>query len=155
MEQFVGLDVSLAETSLCVVDSHGATLWQGKCGSSPEAIAATVRARAPKVARIGFESGPLSSWHWHELKKLGLPVICLDARHAKAALSLQLNKSDRNDALGLAQIVRTGWYREVAVKSLDSQLIRSLISVWSPARVADNPSSTAFGRCSGSPPVSR
>jgi len=128
MEQFVGLDVSLAETSLCVVDSHGATLWQGKCGSSPEAIAATVRARAPKVARIGFESGPLSSWHWHELKKLGLPVICLDARHAKAALSLQLNKSDRNDALGLAQIVRTGWYREVAVKSLDSQLIRSLIT---------------------------
>jgi len=128
MEQFVGLDVSLAETSLCVVDSHGATRWQGKCGSSPEAIAATVRARAPQVARIGFESGPLSSWHWHELKKLGLPVICLDARHAKAALSLQLNKSDRNDALGLAQIVRTGWYREVAVKSLDSQLIRSLIT---------------------------
>jgi hypothetical protein len=86
VEQFVGLDVSLAETSLCVVDSHGATLWQGRCGSA-EAIAATVRARAPKVARIGFESGSPSSWHWHELKKLGLPVICLDARHAKPARS--------------------------------------------------------------------
>jgi transposase len=128
VDQYVGLDVSLTQTSLCVVDSSGKTLWQGKCGSSPEAIAATVRARAPEATRIGFESGPLSTWHWHELKKLGLPVICLDARHAKAALSLQLNKSDRNDASGLAQIVRTGWYREVAVKSLDGQLIRSLIT---------------------------
>jgi len=127
MEQYVGLDVSLEQTSFCVVDNGGRTLWQGKCSSMPAAIAAAVRARAPQAVRIGFESGPLSSWHWHELKKLGLPVVCLDARHAKAAL-LQLNKSDRNDALGLAQIVRTGWYREVAVKSLDSQLLRSLIT---------------------------
>jgi transposase len=70
----------------------------------------------------------LSSWHWHELRKLGLPVVCLDARHAKAALALQLNKTDRNDARGLAQIVRTGWYREVAVKGVDSQLIRSMLT---------------------------
>ena len=69
-----------------------------------------------EAMRIGLESGPLSAWHSHELRKLGLPVVCLDARHAKAALALQLNKSDRNDARGLAQIVRTGWYREVAVK---------------------------------------
>ena len=86
------------------------------------------RARAPGAERIEFESGPLSAWLWHELKKLGLPVVCLDARHAKAALSLQLNKSDRNDALGLAQIVRTGWYREVAVKSLDNHAIRALLT---------------------------
>jgi transposase len=80
------------------------------------------------AVRIGLESGPLSSWHWHELRKAGLPVVCLDARHAKAALALQLNKSDRNDARGLARIVRTGWYREVAVKSVDSQLVRSLLT---------------------------
>jgi transposase len=122
------LDVSLELTSICVVDSSGKTLWQGKCASTPETIAATIRARAAKAARVGLESGPLSIWHWHELRKLGLPVVCLDARHAKAALSLQLNKSDRNDARGLAQIVRTGWYREVAVKSMDSQLIRSLLT---------------------------
>jgi transposase len=128
VEQYVGLDVSLELTSICIVDGSGKTFWQGKCASTPEAIAATIRARAAGVVRVGLESGPLSAWHWHELRKLGLPVVCLDARHAKAALSLQLNKSDRNDARGLAQIVRTGWYREVAVKSMDSQLVRSLLT---------------------------
>ena len=128
VEQYVGLDVSLEQTLICVVDASGKTLWQGKCASTPEAIAAAIRARAPEAARIGLESGPLSAWHWHELRKLGLPVICLDARHAKAALSMQLNKSDCNDARGLAQIVRTGWYREVMVKSMDIQLVRSLLT---------------------------
>jgi transposase len=128
VEQYVGLDVSLEFTSVCVVDNAGKTLWQGKCASTPEAIATVVRAKAPGVIRVGLESGPLSAWHWHELRKLGLPVVCLDARHAKAALSLQMNKSDRNDARGLAQIVRTGWYREVAVKSVDSQMIRTLLT---------------------------
>ncbi len=128
VEQYVGLDVSLEQTSVCVVDASGKTLWQGKCASTPEAIAAAIRARAPEVVRVGLESGPLSAWHWHELRKLGVPVVCLDARHAKAALSMQLNKSDRNDARGLAQIVRTGWYREVMVKSMDSQLVRSLLT---------------------------
>ncbi len=128
MKQYVGLDVSLEQTAVCIVDEQGKALWRGKCASTPEAIAAVVKVRAPHVERIGLESGPLSTWHWHELKKRGLPVICLDARHAKAALSLQVNKTDPNDALGLAQIVRTGWYREVTVKSLDSQVIRSFLS---------------------------
>jgi transposase len=128
MEQYVGLDVSQEQTSVCVVDGDGKTLWQGKCASTPEAIAATIRTRAPEAVRIGLESGPLSAWHWHELRKLGLPVVCLDARHAKAALALQINKSDRNDARGLAQIVRTGWYREVAVKGVDSHLVRALLT---------------------------
>jgi transposase len=128
MDQYVGLDVSLEQTSICVVDSDGKALWQGKCASTPDALAAVIRARAPGAIRIGLESGPMSSWHWHELKKLGLPVVCLDARHAKAALSVQLNKTDQNDARGLAQIVRTGWYREVSVKSVDSQLVRALLT---------------------------
>lgn len=137
MEQYVGLDVSLERTAICVIDGSGKTLWQGKCASTPEAIAAAIRARAPAATRVGLESGPLSAWHWHELRRLGLPVVCLDARHAKAALSVQPNKSDRNDARSvfreakspdLAQIVRTGWYREVAVKGWDSQLVRSLLT---------------------------
>jgi transposase len=128
MNQYVGLDVSLEQTAICVVDDNGKPVWQGKCASTPEMLVEAIRTRAPQAARIGLESGPLSLWHWHALRQAGLPVVCLDARHAKAALSLQLNKSDRNDARGLAQIVRTGWYREVAVKSFDSQLIRSLLT---------------------------
>jgi transposase len=128
MDQYVGLDVSLEQTSICVVDDNGKPLWQGKCASTAEMLIAAIHRHAPQVARIGLESGPLSLWHWHALKQAGLPVVCLDARHAKAALSLQLNKSDRNDARGLAQIVRTGWYREVIVKSFDSQLLRSLLT---------------------------
>ena len=77
--------------------------------------------------RIGLESGQLSSWLFHELKQAGLPVICVDARHAKAALSLTVNKTDANDAFGLAQIMRVGWYREVTVKGLDCQAVRALL----------------------------
>jgi transposase len=128
MKQYVGLDVSQDQTSICVVDESGRVLWQGKCASTPEAIAATLGSRAPQAERVGLESGPLSIWLCHGLIALGLPVVCLDARHAKAALKLQLNKSDANDARGLAQIVRTGWYREVAVKGLDGQLVRALIT---------------------------
>src|SRR4051812_30964303 len=120
MEQFVGLDVSQKLTHVCVVDQKGSIVWRGTCLSTPDDIAATVRARAPHAERIGLETGPLSTWHWHALKAMGLPVICIDARHAKAALSMQINKTDRNDAAGLAQIMRTGWYREVGVKSLDN-----------------------------------
>ena len=128
MEHYVGLDVSQEQTAVCVVDDAGEIVWQGRCASTPQAIAATVRAKAPPAKRIGLEAGPLSSWHWHTLRALGLPVICLDARHARAALSAQVNKTDKNDALGLAQIVRTGWYREVQVKSFDSHARRGLLT---------------------------
>src|SRR6195952_4167163 len=127
MEQFVGLDVSQKLTHVCVVDQKGSVIWRGTCLSTPEDIAATVRAKAPDAVRIGLETGPLSTWHWHALKAMGLPVICIDARHAKAALSMQVNKTDRNDAAGLAQIMRTGWYREVGVKSLDNHQIRAVL----------------------------
>jgi transposase len=127
MEQFVGLDVSQEMTHLCVIGGDGKIVWQGKCQSTPEAIAATIRSRAPDVVRIGLESGPLSTWHWHALKAMGLPVVCLDSRHAQATMSGQVNKTDKNDAYGLAQIVKAGWYREVGVKSLVSHTIRSML----------------------------
>lgn len=127
MEQFVGLDVSQRLTHVCVVDQEGAVVWRGTCLSTPEEIVAVIRARAPHAVRIGLETGPLSTWHWHALKKMGLPVICIDARHAKAALSMQVNKTDRNDAFGLAQIMRTGWYREVGVKRLENHKVRAVL----------------------------
>ena len=128
MEQFVGLDVSQAETAICVVDAAGAVQWQGKCASTPEAISATLKQKAPQAVRIALETGPLSAWHWRALSKLGLPVVCIDARHAKAALAMQVNKTDANDAFGLAQIVRTGWYREVRIKSEQSHRTRGLLA---------------------------
>jgi transposase len=127
MEQYVGLDVSLKDTSVCVVDQTGKVIWQGCCASTPEAIRRTIQSRASEAARIGLETGPLTTWLIHRLRAMGLPVICLDARHAKAALKMQVNKTDSNDALGLAQIVRTGWYREVTVKGWEAHRIRALI----------------------------
>ncbi len=128
MKHYVGLDVSTKETHVCVIDEEGETRWQGRCRSIPEAIAAAIRAHAPGVERIALETGPLATWHWHALRAEGFPVVCLHARHAKAALSLQLNKTDVNDAHGLAQLVRSGWYREVAVKSLESHRLRAALT---------------------------
>jgi transposase len=125
--QYVGLDVSLEQTSICVVDDTGATMWRGKCNSDPESIHKMVVKHAREAVRIGLETGQLSTWLFHELKARQLPVICIDARHAKAALSLQINKTDANDAHGIAQIVRVGWYREIAVKSMDTHAIRAML----------------------------
>uniref|UniRef100_UPI0038D21CE6 IS110 family transposase n=1 Tax=Asaia bogorensis TaxID=91915 RepID=UPI0038D21CE6 len=125
--KYVGLDVSLDMTSVCVVNSAGDILWRGKCASTPEAIVDTLHAHAQGAVRVGLETGQLSNWLTLSLRRRHVPVICLDARHAKAALSLQLNKTDDNDALGLAHVVRTGWYREVAVKSMDSHALKILL----------------------------
>jgi len=124
---YVGLDVSLETTSICVVDDAGSPVRRGKAASTPEAIAAGVRERAPAAVRVGLETGQLSNWLTLGLRRLGLPLVCLDARHAEAALNLKLNKTDANDALGLAQVVRTGWDREVAVKSMDAHALRLLL----------------------------
>jgi transposase len=123
-QHYVGLDVSLETTSICVVDQNGAIIWRGKCSTEPETNSQTVRAHAPAAVRVGLETGQMSNWLTLQLRKLGLPVVCLDARHAKGALSMQLNKTDANDAHGLAQVVRTGWFREVAIKSMDAQALR-------------------------------
>ena len=106
MEQYVGLDVSLKLTAICIVDRTGKIEREGVVASDPEAIAAFVKSHAPHVARIGLETGATSTWLWTELNKMGLPVICIDARHAKAALKMQINKSDRNDAVGIARIMQ-------------------------------------------------
>lgn len=118
MTHYVGLDVSMEETSVCVLDESGLTVWEGKVVSEPEPIVRALHRHAPQAAKVGLETGPTSTWLWHELRAAGVPVICLDARHAQAALSVRLNKTDRNDAAGLAQLVRMGWYREVQVKQL-------------------------------------
>lgn len=128
MELYVGMDVSLKETSICVVNEAGGIVSEGVVISEPDVIAAHIKNRAAGAKRIGLETGPTATWLWHELRARGLPVICIDARHAKAALSMQINKSDRNDALGLARIMQTGWYKQVQVKRLSSHEVRALLS---------------------------
>jgi transposase len=128
MEHYVGLDVSLKLTAICVVDQTGSVMREGVVDSDPETIAEFVTLNAPSVVRIGLESGPTATWLWTELKQLGLPVICIDARHAKAVLKMQINKSDRNDAAGIARIMQTGWFKEVRVEDLDSHSVRALLA---------------------------
>jgi transposase len=128
MELYVGMDVSLKETSICVVDGSGEIVSEGTAISEPSTIAEFIKAKAGSAKRIGLETGPTTTWLWHELRALGLPVICIDARHAKAALSLQINKSDRNDAVGLARIMQCGWYKEVQVKRLSCHELRAVLN---------------------------
>ncbi len=128
MELYVGLDVSLKQTSICVVDGSGEIVSEGTVNSEPAAIAEFIKSKAGSAVRIGLETGPTTTWLWHELRALGFPVICIDARHAKAALSLQINKSDRNDAFGVARIMQCGWYKEVQVKSVSCHEIRAVLS---------------------------
>jgi len=128
MKTYVGLDVSLKETSICVVDDAGVAVKEGVVPSDPDRIVEYLAEYSPMAQRVGLESGPTSSWLWRELEARGLPAICIDARHASAALSMQINKSDRNDALGLARIMQTGWFRRVQVKSENSHRIRALLN---------------------------
>ncbi|HLY87554.1 MAG TPA: IS110 family transposase [Acetobacteraceae bacterium] len=127
MGQYVGLDVSMKETAISI-RQDGKRIWRGKCASDPQLLATVIRKRAPQAQRVVFETGPLSVWFYHALVAEGLPAICIDARHAKAALDMAANKTDANDADGLAQLAEVGFYREVRVKGFDSMLIRTLVS---------------------------
>lgn len=128
MKQYVGLDVSLEETKIHVLDEGGARVWRGQCTSHPDAIEAALRRHAPQAERIGLETGPLTTWLWTELTQRGLPMVCLEARHAQRALDMQANKTDAKDAEGLAHIVRAGWYKVVRVKSRTAMLSKALIA---------------------------
>lgn len=127
MEQYVGLDVSMKETSVCVLDQEGSVVFEGQVPSQPQAIAKMLRRRAPRAVRIALESGALSCWLWQELRAMNLPINCLDARHTHGALSMRVNKSDRNDARGLAELVRMGWYREARVISPESRQVHAVL----------------------------
>lgn len=127
MSEYIGLDVSLKETTISI-RRDGKRIWRGKCPSDPKLLAEVIRHRAPAAERVVFETGPLSVWFYHALSAEGLPAICIDARHAKAALDMAPNKTDANDADGLAQLAEVGFYREVRVKGYDSMLIRTLVT---------------------------
>ncbi|MFQ5507928.1 MAG: IS110 family transposase [Leptospirillia bacterium] len=127
MEQFIGLDVSLKETHICVVDGAGEVVARGREATQPERLAKAIGDLAPEARVVVLETGGQSSWLQRELSARGTPAVIVDARRAKAALSCRMNKTDANDAEGLAQLARTGWYREVAAKRPETRLTRSLL----------------------------
>lgn len=127
MTQYIGLDVSLKDTFISIREG-GRRVWRGKCPSDPQALAEVIRKRAPAVSRIVFETGPLSTWYYHELTAAGLPAICIDARQAKKGLDMARNKTDANDADGLAHLAEAAFYKEVRVKSYDNMLVRTLVT---------------------------
>jgi len=128
MEHFAGLDVSVKETSVCIVDDTGRMVRETKVASEPDALLAVLTNPAYRFKRIGLEAGPLSQWLFSALAEAGLPAICVETRHMRAALEAQINKTDRNDARGIAQMMRVGLYRPVHVKTLRCQKLRMLLT---------------------------
>ena len=128
MDHFAGLDVSVKETSVCIVDETGKIIREVKVMSEPEALLTVLASPAYHFKRIGLEAAPLSQWLYSALAEAVLPVICVETRHMRAVLKAQINKTDRNDARGIAQMMRVGLYRPVHVKTLRSQKLRMLLT---------------------------
>jgi transposase len=127
MEYYVGIDVSLKDSSVCVVDGKGKIVREAKSASEPEALRGLISGIGFRVTRIGMEAGPLSQWLRDGLVDAGFEVVLLETRHVKAALSAMTVKTDRRDARGIAQLLRMGWYRPVHAKSACSQEVRALL----------------------------
>jgi len=128
MKHFVGLDVSLKEVAICVVDENGVIMREGSVVSEPDEIAGWIGALDVEVTRIGLEIGGLSRWLYGELRGMGLPVTCIDPRHLRGLTKTMPVKTDRNDARSIAQVMRVGWYRVVHIKSEPSQELRMLLT---------------------------
>lgn len=128
MTHYAGIDVSLETSSICIVDAAGAIVRELKTPSEPEALAAALRATGLPFARVGLEAGPLSQWLYAGLVEVALPVVLLETRRLRAATRSMPVKTDRTDARAIAQVVRTGWFRAVHVKSELSQEARALLT---------------------------
>lgn len=128
MEHYAGIDVSLELSSLCIVDATGRIIREAKVASEPEALIAWFRGLGLELTRIGLEAGPLSQWLYAAMRDIGLPVELLETRHVRDAFKAMPVKSDRNDARGIAQLMRLGWFRPVHCKSVAAQETRALLT---------------------------
>jgi transposase len=127
MDYYAGIDVSLKESSVCVVDAIGKVVREVKVASEPEALVCYFDRLELPVSRIGLEAGPLSQWLHAGLVAAGRDAVLLETRHVKAALSAMTVKTDRKDARGIAQLLRMGWYRQVHAKSVPCKDTRALL----------------------------
>ena len=128
MDYYAGIDVSLECSSVCVVDGTGKIIREGKVASEPEALIAWFGSLGLGLTRIGLEAGPLSQWLYAAMKQAGLAVELLETRHVRDAFKAMPVKSDRNDARGIAQLMRLGWFRPVHCKSMDAQEVRAVLT---------------------------
>jgi transposase len=128
MEHFVGPNVSVRGTSVCVVDETGKLLKEAKISTEPKVIASLLAKRGYARKWVGLQARPMSQWLYAELAAAGSPVICVETRHMRSALAAQPNKADRNDARGIAQMMRVGLDRSVHVQTLQSQDWRLLLT---------------------------
>jgi len=128
MNAYVGLDVAQKKTAVCIVNEEGKVISHGMVETRPELIRDFLDARGCSNAKVGMETGPLSVWLFHSLQRLNVDIDCIHARHVHAALTVQLNKTDQNDARGIANLVRTGWYRPTYVKTLECHNQRLMLT---------------------------
>lgn len=128
MEYFAGLDVSIDETAICVVTDGGDVVMRTSVTTDPAMIGQALEKFADRMRRVGHEAGSLTPWLHAELLALGVPIICMETRHVRAAMAAQRNKTDAADALGIAHLMRTGWFREAHVKSAACHRLRLLLS---------------------------
>jgi transposase len=127
MDHFAGLDVSVKDTGICIVDDVGRIVREVKVASEPDTLLAVLANSSHRFKRFGLEGGPLSQWLFSALAEAELTVICVETRHMQAVLKARINKTDRNDARGIAQMMR-GLYRPAHVKTLRSQKLRMLLT---------------------------
>src|SRR5437762_4873863 len=128
MDHYAGIDVSLEHSSVCVVDAGGKIVREAKVASEPEALIDWFGSLGFGLARIGLEAGPLSQWLYAAMKEAGLAVELLETRHVRDAFKAMPVKTDRNDARGIAQLMRLGWFRPVHCKSPPAQEVRAMLT---------------------------
>jgi transposase len=128
MEHYAGIDVSLEYSSICVVDAAGKIVSEGKVRSEPDALITWFGSLGFELERVGLEAGPLSQWLYAAMKQAGLAVELLETRHVRDAFKAMPVKSDRNDARGIAQLMRLGWFRPVHCKSIGAQETRAVLT---------------------------
>ena len=128
MQFFVGIDVSLESFSICVIDERGLIIKEGKVESDPQSVAKFIRHKGRKIEHVGLEAGQLSEWLFVGLSKEGFKVSVLESRHVRAAFAAMRVKTDRNDARGIAQLIRLGWFKSVHVKTLNARETRATLN---------------------------
>lgn len=127
MNFYAGLDVSLKETAVCIVNGDGKVVLERKVASEPAPLAAVLETYAVDLRLVGIEASAVGGWLQPELASRGFAAVVIEACHTHVALTTMRNKTDRNDALGIAQLMRMGWFKVVHVKSLEAQRLRMLL----------------------------